>query len=113
MDADTRACVVFRIAGHTAVRYLVLFDPGERGKRRVVPQRLFCVTRPIWRVLAERGEAEGIFHVRHPEAKMMAWKSQAGQAPKVPAASLERGHWNGAGRHGNLAARRKVERCGT
>src|SRR5580704_6888700 len=72
MDVDTWACVVLRIRGHAAVRYLVLLGAGERGERRVVPERLLCVPRPIGRVLAQRDESEVLIHIRHPGAKVMA-----------------------------------------
>jgi hypothetical protein len=43
VDLDPFTCVILRIRGHAAVRYLMLLDPGEHGERCIVPERLLRV----------------------------------------------------------------------
>jgi hypothetical protein len=62
MDLDPGAGVVLRISRGPTVCDLVLFHASERRERRIVPQCLLCVPRPIGRVLAQGGESELLIH---------------------------------------------------
>jgi hypothetical protein len=42
VDLDPFACVVLRIRGDAAVRYLMLLDPGEHGERCIVHSACFA-----------------------------------------------------------------------